>query len=148
MCFKLFTCDFILSVAQFLISLLWVLIIVRQKPFSYATVWQHYVCVSSPKVEELQDTFIPNPNMVSHGIPVLQLGVQSVLVFLPGEVLKCIDAKARCQMQKIAPKNTHVVVAQLKGISSTMPVLFSGAFEELNSLLFVLVVLAFCKPLT
>lgn len=100
--------------------------------------WQHCVCVSSPRVEESQDTFIPNPDIVSasQGIPVLQFGSSECTCFLPGEVLKYIEAKARRQMQNFAnrSKNTHVV-AQLKCISSTMPVLFNWAFEQLNSLL-------------
>lgn len=62
--------------------------------------WQHYVCVSSPKVEELQDVFIPDPDIVSasHGIPVLRFGSSECVCFLPGEVFKFIAAKSRCQM--------------------------------------------------
>jgi len=45
--------------------------------------WQDYVCVSSPKVEELQDVLIPDTDIVSasHGITLLRFGSSVCLFF-------------------------------------------------------------------
>ncbi len=143
----------VLSFSQFLISLLWVLIIVWIKTFSYATVATPRLC-SSPRVEELQDTFIPNPDVESaaHGIPVLHLGVQSVHVFFASEVIKMHWCQSQMPHAKLCKKkqNTNVLLHSSKA-SLYNACFVQCSFEQLNYLLLLLLFISiacFCKPLT